>query len=879
MTTRRRPTALASLAALLAVIALVAIPTRAFAAEAPSAQAQAAFAEIAGCLATSDELRVLMVVDESRSLKETDPDSQRTAGLLATLDSLSLLQQDSPDRTVNVAASTFAQAYTSRIGWGPASGSHLDDLRSFATNDVPGLNQGTATDYRVAMTGAARDLSTDPEPACRVMLWFTDGGLDVGDSASATAAAHTDICTPGGIADGLRSDGIHVIAAALFRPDSDLVDDSDRATLQQIAEGEAQAGTCGTVPVPQRSADGAYVSASDPSQLAALFASLMARISGFTDSGSVQCPGDACVAGTFAFPIDAGIARLRVIAVPVEGTSPTYSLTDPSGARADLPANGSTALGGFTVETSQAGNTQQIDVDLTSADPVGQWALDVKSGSALIDLYLMPGLSVALDPGSQQTSATGTSSITVGITGPQQGPVDPSVYGDFTVTGQIDAGEQVRGALEDGRWRLDLPPPAAGVLPSTRQLTVSVTAVTKPSGIELDPVVRQFVLPVSLSAYYPTIEQPELVLSPVSGEGESTGTLRINGSTEGPTRACISPVALSGPQGQDQVLASPQDACIDLAAGESGDLSVATDHFTVAADGTLNGTGQVSLYSVRGEDPQTTVEVPTRLSIGRLVDETTRWLLVLALLLASLAIPLALIYVLGRSAGALRHRCRALDAGLPGAGEPGIHRGRGPDRPRRGAAAAGSRRRHRVESRSAASQDPLAGAIASAGHRIHVLGYSKAGAFRRAHPGASANRASARHARPDPHLQHEPARAGRRAGSACRTPRRAGLVPGVRPCPATGAAGGPRRDTARVGRGGRRADSDPTRHRSGDGRGAGRAVGCGNDPAASNAAGGSGRGESPSRPNPGAAAGRGRGRHSRRWSGLADRQRRVEGKW
>lgn len=609
-----------------------------------SPQAEASFAEIAGCLAAGDELRVLFVVDESASLQGSDPQSQRTDGILAALDSLAVLQEAYPAKAINVAAATFAVDYVLRVGWGAAAGSHLDGLRAFATDDVPRLDDGRGTDYRAALNGAREDLQSDPEPACKIMLWFTDGALDVD---GAEPAALGEICTPGGIADSARADGIHIVSAALFNPDYEQISDSDRATLWQIAEGEAAGGSCGTVPVPERYAGGAYVSANDPSQLSALFASLLALISGFTDTGSVECPGPQCVGGTYRFVIDPGIAWMRLIAVPVEG-APNYSLTDPQGNSAPVPANGTTGLGAVSVESSTAGSTTQIDVDLTPADQHGQWALNVKSGTARIGLFLLPGLQVALDPADQQLSAQDATTVSVRVTGPDQQPVDPAIYGSFTIAGSVDGAPLATADRAGDSWTLEVPPPPPGALPSTRQLAVSVDVVTTPTGIQLDPVVRQFVIPVSVSAYYPSLSSQELVMSPVEGDGASEGRLALTGSTEGPTTACISGVALSGPQGQDDVDATPEEDCVQLAAGGSGELVLRTGEFTVAADGSLTGDAQVTLTSVRADDEPITYSIPTRLSIARPVDETVRWLLVAGLLMLSLAIPLALIYFLGK---------------------------------------------------------------------------------------------------------------------------------------------------------------------------------------------------------------------------------------
>ena len=95
-----------------------------------------------------------------------------------------------------------------------------DDFRQTATSELPKRDSGNATDYRQALTGAKKDLESRAEglkdaDACKVLLWFTDGALDVDEQ---TGVAANEICQPGGIADSVRHAGINVVALALFTP-------------------------------------------------------------------------------------------------------------------------------------------------------------------------------------------------------------------------------------------------------------------------------------------------------------------------------------------------------------------------------------------------------------------------------------------------------------------------------------------------------------------------------------------------------------------------------------------------------------------------------------------------------------------------------------
>lgn len=635
----------AGLFAALLVVGLLGTPT-AQSTSGASQQAQASFAQIAGCLAGGDLLKAVLVVDESASLQTTDPENQRTDGLLAALDGLAALQAALPDKRIEVSAATFSDQYRPAVDWGTAEGRHLDQLRSFATDDVPKLNTGTATDYRAAMLGAQRALGTDP--ACKVMLWFTDGGLDVGDSAEASkAAALQEICQPGGIADSLRSEGVHVEAVALFKSGDTQVTDADRANLAKIAEGSSTTGSCGTVPIPDGYALGAYLSANDPAALSALFAEMLAQISGFTPAGDVECPSDECVAGQLRFPVDPGIGFLRIISATIEGT-PNYTITPPAGTPAEIPANGQVQVGPFTGLASTAGRTLQFDLDLRGTDASGEWTLAVLQGKARVGIFLQSSVQVALADTGQRLNGDAATEVPLRLTVAGTGkPVDPDVYGSFDVVGIIDSGTEIPARRNGQDWVIDVPAPPTGDLPSSRLLTVRVNAVTKPSGLTLQPIIRQFEMPVSVSAAYPSILSSELQLSPVAGEGTTSGELLFRGSALGPTSVCATSVTLAGPEGQPDVELQPDRECLDLGADEEGSLTF-TAPVNAVSDGSMRGEANVTLNGYRPEDAPVTFTVPARLGIERPIDEGVRWGLVLLLLALSIVLPLLIVYLLGR---------------------------------------------------------------------------------------------------------------------------------------------------------------------------------------------------------------------------------------
>jgi len=228
-----------------------------------------AFSEIAGCVSNADSLLASVVVDESGSLRSTDPRNMRVPAITSAIDALQELKASAPGRlSVEVSMSTFARGYDRLVGWGELNPRHADRLRAAATDELPQRNSGDATDYRQALKGSQRQLDTRAEQlagksVCKVMLWFTDGALDV---ESATATAAEELCRRQGIVDAVRRDQVSVVALALFTAGGG-VTDAQRDQLRAVAEGTGQAVPCGKTPIPADASSGVYLSADDPAAL------------------------------------------------------------------------------------------------------------------------------------------------------------------------------------------------------------------------------------------------------------------------------------------------------------------------------------------------------------------------------------------------------------------------------------------------------------------------------------------------------------------------------------------------------------------------------------------------------------------------------------
>jgi hypothetical protein len=633
----------ASLSALL-LAAWVAVAPSAPAAAAAGAStpvpptASRALSDLGGCIASNDALLVKFVVDESKSLRETDPDDLRSDALATAFDALAA---GAGDKRVEASVSTFAVDVVERVGWGPVDGRHLTRLHDLAAGSAE-LDGGSGTDYRTGLDRArgdlrarAAELAAEGVTTCQALLFFTDGGLDV-DDTTGNVAAERELCTPGGIADALRRQGATVIALSLLPEGTGKGAADGRALLQAVAEGRAGATTCGTHPIAPEAALGAYLPVSGASSLAAMFAEAMARAEGYGGGHATSCPDQGC---RLEIPVDAGVDSVLLLA-RATGDVPALSLTLPNGTTVDVPATGAVDQAG--IAGGWRGPLAQLAGDVREAGP-GSWQLTVDGGAADVQALYLTRFSVAPADASAFARAGETTPVRLRLTRADGQPVVADDYQQLSVAAQTGDGEP-RPLVADGEdWLVDVPVPRAG-FPTEIPLGVSVDAVSAPSGLELPPVTNRLRIPVRPPQSFPVVESSALEFD-VSGTEPATAALRIRGSDDGPTSVRVDSVAVSGPSTAGMLHVDHPAEPVMLAAGEEQQVPIvlAAEH---AADGTGDGTATVTLQGANGE--QTTMTVPVHVSLVRPVNEAVRWPLVVLLTALSVLVPYVLMLLFSR---------------------------------------------------------------------------------------------------------------------------------------------------------------------------------------------------------------------------------------
>lgn len=303
-------------------------------------------ARFGACLLAGGQGDLLMLIDESASLQQTDKANSRVQAVHYLLDQLSSFV-DTSHVKVNVRLAAFADKYDPLSGWTALGSANLPGLQSIAES-LAARNHGFDTDYWTALESSRRDLAEQKTtrgatPSCQTIAWFTDGQLDFGtrrnsaqraqypnksyapDVAITSRAAAAQvagiatnlICTPGGLADQLRSSGVEMFAVGLQSGNLDF------SLLQSIATGPG----CGSIVDP---APGLFTTASNIDGLLFAFDSLSSPGDAPIQTTSGICQVAVCPEETHRFVLDQSTSTVHILASAEVGGL-NISLISPSG--------------------------------------------------------------------------------------------------------------------------------------------------------------------------------------------------------------------------------------------------------------------------------------------------------------------------------------------------------------------------------------------------------------------------------------------------------------------------------------------------------------------------------------------------------------------
>lgn len=239
-----------------------------------SAEAKDAYS-FAGCVAEKSEANVLIMMDESGSVFESDPAGLRVEGAEVLIDRLQRVS-DVYEKPVNVMLAGFGDNFEDRSGgWvalKPNDTTGVDTLAQKARQLTKRTQNKRETDMLSSLNGATKALAEKPADNCKLFVFFKDGVdfqafieasptpfkdpseykdvfklLTESKYSAADSMAIEEICRRGGLADALRvEDNIYTFGVAL---NTSKTTTSGLDSFRSLVQG---GGDCGTLPAKGR---------------------------------------------------------------------------------------------------------------------------------------------------------------------------------------------------------------------------------------------------------------------------------------------------------------------------------------------------------------------------------------------------------------------------------------------------------------------------------------------------------------------------------------------------------------------------------------------------------------------------------------------------
>jgi len=685
------------------------VPTTQAAPVASPTAAATGLGDLAQCVAANRDLKVLFLVDESGSLRDTDPQNKRVDAIKAALSGLGFLQLGSdggPDGPVQIDVSVagFSVGYDEVIGWQSLVNGDVSSLQQ-QSEVFADRNTGLDTDYLAALQGAQRSIaahasqtgSSDASKSCTAIFWFTDGEYDIENRNASTLNqyGHTKdyapdinlsdpdsatrledrgrqlLCEPLGILDQIRSSGLHVIVFSL----SGAISSDNRQFLQAIAESRGDSTACGTAPMPAGSALGQYLPAGSLGDLTGLFFDATNKLRNGTPGGSGNvpvCPTTTCLQGTTSFQVDPGLRSFNLLAltgapgIAIDLLSPEQ----PVPLRIEADQSGQGAIGSAHAQWSWlAPDTAVIEVTLPSTDGPwnGKWSITfIDTSGTHPDAFAQSKVYVFGDvvpvlKGSPWFRRGDTAGFDAAVETRAGTPTDINSFSGLKMTGTIT--DPTTGAVTTAT----LSPPTAGGLvhgtwavpldlkTSVVALTLTVEPVTA-SGLKLAPASRKYEIAIHPPASYPRPVTATLQLSDAIGANPATGVVEVAGGDTGNGcvwvdggRFDVHPKAITDVTLRASKGGGDSSGCVSLAPGETKQIAVEASP-TGRADGVVKG---VTILKLKGDDQQDTLtaEIPTSFKVVRPINGQKRLNVFLLFLALGIAGPLLLLVGLGRVIG------------------------------------------------------------------------------------------------------------------------------------------------------------------------------------------------------------------------------------
>ena len=385
--------------------------------------ANAAFNDVSRCLTSGKDkkLDVYYLIDTSGSLEWTDPDNQRREILESSISQLGGFASEGIETSIKV--TFFETNLFPVLDWTPVPDrAESARLAGEVGSRINNANAGGKTDWEEGLE-SAYDSLTSRGDSCKMLVWFTDGGINPTGEVSDTFDSLSRLCRPGigeqslgegsfGLMSAFKEAQIPVFGVLYANIDAtfeywselsgdeaaqEIVDEESwyMSFMQPLVEGSGSIGASrfggddyaggsiecadvndlGVAPLGQ--ANGAFLNADDPVALAYQFLKLQAQITGGSNNQTTED----------GFVVPEGAAKFTLIF-----DSESWSLQGPEGSGLDV--NSDQAPESIRVESSGGATAITVNV-LGNENYSGQWGFE-HSGSEF-DLFVYSGLTIELD--------------------------------------------------------------------------------------------------------------------------------------------------------------------------------------------------------------------------------------------------------------------------------------------------------------------------------------------------------------------------------------------------------------------------------------------------------------------------------------------------
>ena len=550
------------------------------------AESERTFEDLGRCLQSQGKNKILDVfylIDESGSLKATDPNDDRADILSSSLEQLASFNSDV---IVNYSVAFFAHQYTLWQSWRTVNKGGIVPEAGKLNSEVRKRKNGLLTDWLQGIDGAINELNAQHSrtKGCSTLIWLTDGVIQLADDMK-TEAAIDRLCT--NRFDVLLKNGVTVLVillknenalAGLSREDQEY--QADRmSTMGPMVNGrgvhaDGKEVTCGTYPIPKNYHQGALFVAQDPTELAYEFLKLPPRIEGCSNFKEFERSNGK-------FEVENGISEFQIVT-----TSRDWRLIDPDGKAVTAATKG---IGIF-----KSAGAAQIKVGSTNSG-IGEWIFTGNGGDS--SLFYCSGLDIRIDPGSEFIA--GKAGILSGkvITQATGLAADLSAYdSDHPITIELitdgKSGEK-REAEQSEPANFTLKKFTPGKGSSEAEVRITLNLKTK-RGVKLAPVSISQKIDVRLLSNYPGIKDEPIVLSMLaSALKPAKGAVVFTPSASSDGKICVDPAAKPIVI-QDRVSRADKyqisttgldvDGCLPIRQGEESEFNLSISN-PVTADG------------------------------------------------------------------------------------------------------------------------------------------------------------------------------------------------------------------------------------------------------------------------------------------------------